>query len=686
MITFPAKFEAELQKQPNSPAFIVKMTSTGTISHEETLQADWNASPDKSSDIDLTTSAGDILLPAYVLSQVTSNGEVTIHGFYGERICQKFKTGNTASGPSVAKFTFKARYPLGAGTLPVSFSIFAHNAGTNHPNFSAMIGNWQTNVTLPATAQVFTVVAPTAIVLSANTYYWVTASPDYYTDVEMAFSWQTTNPYADGFAVVNYDDYTSFSDYASNDFYFKLEGYYSNKYLVTANMDLGSTPADPGEWRFSTLLPSATAVVFIAWSSATGAFAGEETALGTVTDVQAISDLKRYYRVKATLTTTGQYTPSVRSIMAYFPIYLSVADHPRFGYEPSVSDVSTLQTTIDMFRASTIGQVSVKLALTKQISNYLKSEYPKNKEVRVLMGFIADGFAEADFVNYYRGMVSDWSLSNKDEVTLKLRDFHGSWQDVMVPAKWQTVSDDVTFTAQHHTDTIISLAKGYIGTADRYLDQDSINTVKIATDGWTITRTLTGKTFDAKALMEELRILLGAFFIPNADGKVKLKRWDASEAAILDLTETEIQDLTYQSNADNLINKTYIYFNHDGTTGTDQKNFAALDINTDSTSQSNWGETKTKEVKDYWTKTAQASQLADLSNKIIARFKNIPDILQFSLDLRFMALEVGDMVSITHRRVPSTDLTGISGVKYQVVNKDLDFKKDRVKLKVLRAS
>ena len=75
-------------------------------------------------------------------------------------------------------------------------------------------------------------------------------------------------------------------------------------------LDLGQVPTDPGEWVLEDVRDAGSAIVYQAWSSATGAFAGEETPLGVIVDGQAISDLKRYFKVTATLTPSADSAAS----------------------------------------------------------------------------------------------------------------------------------------------------------------------------------------------------------------------------------------------------------------------------------------------------------------------------------------------------------------------------------------
>jgi hypothetical protein len=415
------------------------------------------------------------------------------------------------------------------------------------------------------------------------------------------------------------------------------------------------------------------------------------TELGLVSDGGSITTRKRYYAFTAFISpsSTGAWTSSLRSVQTYFPTWRVFSTTPEKGYEPALTSVSSLQTSIDTFKPFTIGQVSLGLALNKNVSSWLKTAYPRNKEVRVYAGLT--DLAEADYISYYRGNVEDWSFGQKREVSISLRDFSKTWKDVPVPSTWTVaggpgVGDDLTYAAKHPVDVMLDIIQGYIGAPTKAIDGNSFGTVKMELPGWIVTNTLTGKIFDAKDLLEELRFLTGTYFIPQYDGRIKLKRWDKTETSVLSLTDDDMIDVAYKGNSISLMNLLNWYFNIK-TDGTAKSGGISLHQEQDGASQFHWGEKKSFEFKDYWTLTDQETgQVTPVASAILERFSSVPDVISFSLDLRFIALEVGDMVDLTTKIAPSTDLSGISAIKYQITRKDLDFQKSRIKLEVLRAA
>ena len=418
------------------------------------------------------------------------------------------------------------------------------------------------------------------------------------------------------------------------------------------------------------------------------------TSLGTISDGDPITSLARYYYFVATLTPdTGSlaWTPELRSVSVSFSEWMAISDRPDWGYEPSLIDVASLQTTIGTFSPSTVGQISIKTAHTKTLSNFIANGYPRNREVRIFAGFSAPGFLEDDFIDYYRGKIEDWNIDANEQINWKLQDFTKDWKGVPVPTTWQIAGtppagDDKTWENTHRVDVMLDIMTGYIGMPSKAYDSQSFTDVKAATSGDNVTRTLTGKTFDAKDLMEELRMGGRSFFIPRADGKIRLKLWDPDEAAVAELSDKEMIGLTYDGNASSLLNVVYIYYNLNSDDTARDDVTIALQDNVDLDSIANWNESKIKQIKDYWADATQGGYVEARANSLIARYKDIPAIINFALDRRFIALEVGDIVSVTTKRAPSADMTGISNVKFQIVSKNLDLKRDRIPMKALRVA
>ena len=109
--------------------------------------------------------------------------------------------------------------------------------------------------------------------------------------------------------------------------------YPTTGYIQTANIDVGQTPPNNGTWTLSDTTPDDSTVTYIAWASATAVWGGEETSLGTIVDQDTISVLKRYYRVKATLTanTDKDETPILHDIYTTFPIDAFSAAQPQLN-------------------------------------------------------------------------------------------------------------------------------------------------------------------------------------------------------------------------------------------------------------------------------------------------------------------------------------------------------------------
>lgn len=464
-----------------------------------------------------------------------------------------------------------------------------------------------------------------------------------------------------------------------NDVWETPTGYAASGYIYTQDMDVTTAPAVNGEWTLEDTAPAGASVAYTAWASDTGAFAGEETSLGTIVDGGTISVLKRYYRVKADLATTdGEVTPALQRIKAAFYTFDSYADNGSLGYEPSVLDVSALTTMIDFFDKSTISQVTLTMGLTPAVSNWLSTAYPRNKVVKIKAGYVAPTWVRDDYIDYFTGQVEDWRV-DEGKVSLIVRDYSKSWK-TPVPAKWESAADNVTWTAQHPVDVMLDILRNYVNVRDSQLVTSSFSTVKTALSGWAVTRTITSNPVEAETLLQELRMLTSTYFIPQADGRITLKRYDATEAAVLSLTDDNFKDVAYEGNAAAMCNQYHTYFNS-SSNGDNASDFTEFRAALDAASQTNWNELRLKDFKDKWTRTAQVAQVQDRETKIMARFANPPAIINGTIHRSHIAAEVGDMFSVTTVHAPAP----ITAAKYQLINKNLDYGSDTIKIKLLRA-
>jgi streptogramin lyase len=441
--------------------------------------------------------------------------------------------------------------------------------------------------------------------------------------------------------------------------------------IVTDNLDIGEVPTSIGEWALSDIKPPGTTLTYTAKYSTTGAWGGEEVSIGAIVDGDAITVLARYWRVTATLSanTARNLSPTLQSIKADYSTYRRFNRIPDLGYESIVQDVSSLTSKVDFFNPASIGQISVSMEMTSAISDWVYSDTLYNKIIEVKLGFKYPGFVEADYIHYFTGAIDDWNVDDQI-LNLTLKDLSKEWK-LPVPSKWETDGDDRIWSTKHHVDVMLDIFQNDINVRDSGLLLDSFATVKAATSGYAVTRTITGTTEDAKKLVEELRVLLFAFFIPRGDGKISIKQFDSAEAAATTFTDDNTVSIKWQANSKDMINKTSLYFGWD-TLGEDEESFESYDEGNDTTSQTNFQEIKPYILKDKWTTTISASQIADLEAKILDQFDNMPSIVTITCDAKDIAYGSGG--------------AGITDEKYLITSKNLDFLGDRIVFKGLRVA
>lgn len=440
--------------------------------------------------------------------------------------------------------------------------------------------------------------------------------------------------------------------------------------------DCGSAPTVPGEWVFSHLIPAYTDLTYDADYSDNGS---SWTNIGAVVDGTPITALHRYYRCEATLDAdtstpyTGGlpcYSPVIYSMGVRFIEWIKFANLPLFGAEPSLLTASSLNTTINRTALSTISQLTLTFDFTEKLSAWINSIKPKNKPIQVLAGF--HNIAESNFEDYNYGVIDDWSIDSSDILTLTCKDHRKSWKK-NVPESWEDTSDSVYFPGQHHVRIIRSLLQNQINVRDSTIDMDSFDAVETDLSGW-MAGTEINDTRSAEDLINELRILMWCYFIPKPDGTIYLKKYDSSESAQYEFDDKIYHSLDYMGNSDALINRVVVYYSYDFSSENDTyADYADITIDFDATSQSDWGEIATYEIKDKWTYSGDDTQIDTLTAAVLDRFKDIPCMFKMTTDIKFWWLEVGDMVNITSARAPSSDYAGFTSKKFEIVGKNANF-------------
>ncbi len=671
MMTLPQPFDEKNRALENRPTYIVSLETDDSLSAESTTQADWQANTG-SQNVDTASSPGDVTLlaPARVgnssgwkdfqikLAQDT-DGDGTPDTYTTQTLWQGF-TPQASGVVSRVAFLMRSNDPTQA---PETLKVEIWDSTR-----STLLGSVEKTTTIASYDWVWFdfPLDEGKVEVTGSTTYWLaifTTSTDMH-DVEIYYH-AGGNPYPGG------EMHTDPTDDAC----FRVEfGYPSSGHIITKTLDLGQTPARDGEWVLEDTVPMGTSMAYQGWASDTGAFNGEEVSLGTIEDGDAITVKKRYYRVRADLSTTdpGQ-TPVLYSIKAYFPDYMKLSSELTTGYESAVLAISALETTIHTFKPSTIGTISIGLALTGTVTDYLTNHHPPGKRVIVRAGF--DGIGEADYIHYYTGVIDRYKLSGEGRVSMELKDASRTWKK-RLPQKWESTTDDIVWTDAHPVDCMLDILER-IGIRSAFMDMASFSAVRESLTGWNVTRTLTGNTYEADKLLEELRRLTSTYFIPRGDGRVRLKLYDPDEPAVAELTDDVLVSIGWDANTEGLLNGLYVYYGWNGG-GEELKDFSGLYTLVDAQSSVDWG-SFVKETKDKWTQSGYGWQVEVMAQNIVTRYAKKPVLLDAEVDRYFIWLEVGDMVSVTSTVPPG----GIQQKKFQVVRKNLDFSRDTIKLKLL---
>jgi hypothetical protein len=681
MITLPAKFAAENDKAQSDPTVLVKIGES-TLENVQTTQGDWTANSAESQ-VDYTTSPGDVIIESETVpteENLSNNAILTVrvaNGVTWTTVNDPWQSFKHTTGDSKKLSSIKIK--MSCDNLTGSPTV---RARVYNGRFGTLLGNGSTESLTSTSATVYTSdFSGVNITLEHNTEYWIRI--DHFvsnsTTNTLYAHYQNTDVYADG-QLDWYSNQTLTWTEDIGDAYFVVtmtgDYYKSTGNITTQIIDLGEIPTDDGEWLIEDVTTDGT-ITYAAWGS-TDNFVASNVSIGAIVDGGTITggDLYRYYKIQGTLSGTNQsFTPILQSMGLSFVTYINVSDiKGTLGYEPSLKAISSLQLTL--------GQ-------TDQLVNYLNDNYPKNKPVRVLLGYNASGFTESDYVLFYSGVISEYSMKS-DIISMSVKDNSASWK-VQIPVDESTAGNQSagTFTnivasADHHIDVILDILQTHLSVRDSKIDFGAFEAVKTALSGWEVTRTITGDDQQSgDDLLNELRFLISCYYIPQPDGKVTIKQYDRDEAVIDSITENDIIGRpSWEANLDRLANKTFIEYNYN--TGTEVYDNVYIGI--DLTSQSNFDETKSFLYEDLWTEgDAQGiSQMDTLTDNIITRYADPPPIFKVKLDRKKIAWEVGDMVSVTTLQAPGTDMSGVTAEKYQIIKKNFNPLEKRIAFEMLK--
>lgn len=405
-------------------------------------------------------------------------------------------------------------------------------------------------------------------------------------DVISAFA-RAGNPYPDGSLRYALDVGPSQFDFGAaigQDFDLCFDVIMQNRYQssgsISIKLDLGLTPADPGEWVLEDIRDDGSSISYQAWSSATGAFAGEETSLETIVDGQTIADLKQYYKVTATLTPSADNlsSPKVLKIKANFDqldrycLKDSPLEYQGDPFPPIVVGVPQLQYQMDVLEGkASISKVAIDVLDDGILEEAIVNYYLRNNEIVIYIGFDADGWGFEDYLDLWRGNIvswrrrpgvitlecSDWAVLAKKEIPVEYHnpaDPNDPLNGTLIPLAYDA----------HPVDIIQDLLQNKINLRDSQIHAGSFDAAKASVQlaGWKLIRTIS-KPVDAWKLIAEIGQLAGLVLIPREDGKLFVYLFDPGAAHSAEFGDHDVRLRSAAFDArmdDTLANQAIVYY------------------------------------------------------------------------------------------------------------------------------
>lgn len=301
---------------------------------------------------------------------------------------------------------------------------------------------------------------------------------------------------------------------------------------------------------------------------------------------------------------------------------LKIGQHSAFvDVAAGLGDVDSFQNKISPKSGFTsLGNITAKIVGRDVFKDLIKDEYLKNRRVKKLEGFIADGFQYSDYAETFNGVISEWSR-NGDTLTLTI---HDDFQPITkeVPRESTTGTHSTKFidySDQNPVDTMLDLIKVEASIAASLVETSKFESERDTwLSGWKFQRVLTNpeKIVD---YLNELQKETNSFIV--SDGElITFKVFAPSPPGTTTLTYTDDYHITkgsvrQKSGYSDFYNRIIFYYDYNEADDDVAKNFDSVHIVIDSASQGSgqWDETKTKIIKSKWIKSHTFTQPSNIT-------------------------------------------------------------------------
>jgi hypothetical protein len=440
-------------------------------------------------------------------------------------------------------------------------------------------------------------------------------------------------------------------------------------------------------------IPTGTALTYTMEGSATGAWGGEEVALGAVVDGSRVAGY-RYYRVAAALSGDKKETPVLKSIKVEIPdqvFKFSTLSDETLGALPMLMGIPGRNVKLNLKELITESSaVNVRLLRTDVVDQILRENYLRGLSVELQVGMLSDDVLASDLAPYYSGRVKNYSIA-ADSVTIELSDATKDLNRKVPEGTAPSTAPSVTYDGTHMCDVVLDLLDR-VDIASRYIDRGSLDNLKNNVgDGSPVDTAFVVKRTGAlaitepvsgKKLVSELLELLGAYMVIQENGKLQFVEYDSSTAAQETWGSNDLnRGIKYTPALEAMRNQVYVFYDWDGS-GNEGSDFASVYIVADAASISNWDTTDTKVIKSRWISGDAADgyfgeELAlHIADREVDRLSNGQGVLTCETSLDKYGIQAGDYIDIDTSELDFVHRPGVGigdTVKFLVTSKNANF-------------